>query len=267
MRRRQMAILFAAFFLIFVASPAGLGQSGPPETQSQPAAGQAGVSQVSPEELGDIYMARKDYKEAAAAYKTLTQKSPNNATYLNKLGMAYQQLEYLGAASKSYEHAIKADPKFVEAWNNLGTVYYARKKFGKAIHTYQKAIAIRPDMAVLYSNLGYAYFSDKKYDESIAAFRKVLEIDPEYFERAGSRSAPVLQNRSVENRGRFYFMLAKSFAQTNNVERCLHYLRKAREEGFKELGTIKTDPAFSAVISDPGIQEFLAPHPRDTAHP
>lgn len=267
MRRRPMAILFAAFFLIFVASPAGLAQSGPPETQSQPAASQAGVSQVSPEELGDIYMARKDYKEAAAAYKSLTEKFPNNAAYLNKLGIAYQKLEYLGPASKSYEHAIKADPKFVEAWNNLGTIYYTRKKFGKAIHTYQKAIAIRPDMAVLHSNLGYAYFSEKKYEESIAAFRRVLEIDPGYFERESSRNAAVLQNRSVENRGRFYFLLAKSFAQAGNAERCLHYLRKAREDGFKELGTIKTDAAFSAVISDPGIQEFLAPHPRDTAHP
>ncbi len=267
MRRRTMAILFAGFLLIFIVSSRGQTPSGPPATPGQPLAGQAGVSQVPPEELGDIYMARKDYKEAAAGYKTLTQKSPRNAAYLNKLGMAYQQLEYLGAASKSYEQAIKADPKYVEAWNNLGTVYYARKKFSKAVRTYQKAIAMRPDMAVLYSNLGYAYFSDKKYEESIAAFRKTLEIDPGYFERAGSRSAQVLQNRSVENRGHFYFLLAKSFAQANNVERCLHYLRKAREEGFKELGTIKTDPAFSAVLSDPGIQELLAPHPRDAVHP
>ncbi len=267
MTRRTVAILFTAFFLSFILPNPGQAQASPPGTQSQPAPGQVAAPQVSPEELADIYMARKDYKEAVAVYKTLTHNFPGNASYLNKLGMAYQQLEYLGAASKSYEQAMKVDPAYVEAMNNLGTVYYARKKFGKAIHTYQKAITIRPDMAVLFSNLGYAYYSDKKYEESLAAFRKALEIDPGYFERAGSRNAQLLQNRSVENRGRFYFMLAKSFAQSGNVERCVHYLRKAREEGFKEMDTVKTDPAFAAVLADPGIQELLAPRPRETAHP
>jgi len=266
MRRRTVAILVSAFcFSVLTAKP-GKAQSGPPTSEKAPPNERATAPQVSPEEQAEAYLARKDYREAAAAYKALAEKYPNNASYLNKLGMAYQQLDYMSAAAKSYEHAIKIEPNFVEAWNNLGTVYYSRKKFGKAIHTYQKAVSLRPDMAVLYSNLGYAYFSDKKYEESIAAFRKVLEIDPEYFEQTGSRNAPLLQNRSVENRGRFYFMLAKSFAQANNVERCLHYLRKAREEGYKELATVRTDPAFAAVVNDPGVQDLLA-HPKDSATP
>jgi len=216
--------------------------------------------------MADLYMARKEYKEAAATYRQLTTMFPANPYYFNKLGMAYQHLQSFGSASKSYEHAIKLDPTYADAMNNLGTIYYSRRKYSRAIREYQKAISIRPQMAILHSNLGYAYFASKKYEEAIAAFRKALEIDPGFFEQASSRNAALMQNRSVEDRGRFYYFLAKSFAQAKNVERCIHYLRKAREEGFKSMNSVKTDPAFTAVLSDLEIQELLAPHP-DTAHP
>jgi uncharacterized protein YehS (DUF1456 family) len=47
------------------------------------------------------------------------------------------------------------------------------------------------------------------------------------------------------------------------VERCLVYLRKAKDEGYKELAAIKMDPSFAAVLKDPAIQEVLAPKPTD----
>jgi tetratricopeptide (TPR) repeat protein len=111
------------------------------------------------------------------------------------------------------------DPKYADAQNNIGTIWYQRKKFGKAIRSYQKAIKLRTDMAVLYSNLGYAYFGEKKYEESIGAFRQALALDPQCFEHNSSRSGSLLQDRSVSDRGRFYFLLAKSFAQAGNIER------------------------------------------------
>ena len=114
-------------------------------------------------------------------------------------------------------------------------------------------------MAVLYSNLGYAYFGDKKFEQSMASFRQALVIDPQFFEHHGGRNGSVLQDRTVTDRGRFYFLLAKSFAQFGNLERCIIYLRKAKDEGFTELATAKTDPAFAAMLKDPEIQEILAP--------
>ena len=103
-----------------------------------------------------------------------------------------------------------------------------------------------------------------KYDQSIASFKQALVLDPQFFEHNGSRTGSVLQDRSVNDRGRFYYMLAKSFAEAGNVDRCLIYLRKAKDEGYKQLAAIKEDPSFAAVIKNPAIQEVLAPRPEDT---
>jgi tetratricopeptide (TPR) repeat protein len=222
---------------------------------------------LSPEDLADLYMARKQYREASEAYKRLTDQNPKNAVYLNKLGISLHQQTALSLALKYYQRAVKADPQYADAQNNIGTIWYQRKRYGKAIRAYQKAIKMRDDMPVLYSNLGYAYFSDGKYQESIAAFRVALAKDPQFFERGASRTGSILQDRSVLDRGRFYFLLAKSFAEAGNLERCVLYLRKAKEEGYASIVDVKKDPAFAAVLQDPMVIEMLAPKPVESAQP
>jgi tetratricopeptide (TPR) repeat protein len=221
--------------------------------------------EISDEQMGDLYMVRKQYREAAEQFKKLADQDPRNPVYLNKLGIALHQQSALGLALKYYERAVKADPRYADAENNVGTIWYQRKKFEKAIKAYQKAIAIRNDMAVLYSNLGYAYFGNKKYEEAISAFRHALTLDPQLFEHNGSRSGSILQDRSVEDRGRFYYLLAKSYAQAGDLDRCIHYLRKAKDEGYKNFTDIKKDPAFGAALKDPAVQELLVPKPVDAA--
>jgi tetratricopeptide (TPR) repeat protein len=224
--------------------------------------------ELTDEEMGDLYMARKQYREATETYKRLADHEPRNAVYLNKLGISLHQQEALGLALKYYERSLKADPHYADAENNIGTVWYQRKKYSKAIRAYVKAIKINDDMPVLYSNLGYAYFADKKYEESIAAFRIALTKDPQFFEHNSSRSGSLLQDRSVSDRGRFYFLLAKSFAESGDIQRCLLYLRKAKDEGYASFAAdVKKDKAFTVALKDPAVQELIAPKPPETSEP
>jgi tetratricopeptide (TPR) repeat protein len=281
MTRTRMA--FPAAFLLLILSIPVKGQSplvddgsatpqvAPHWPQAQPPS-RAQTSPIvvrpdlSDEQMADLYMARKEYREASQLYKKLADQNPQNAVYLNKLGIALHQQTALGPALKYYERAVKMDPSYADAQNNIGTIYYQRKKYGKAIKAYQKAIAIRNDMPILYSNLAYAYFEDKKYEQAIVSFRQALAMDPQLFEHNSSRTGSLLQDRTVGDRGKFYFLLAKSYAEAGNLERCLIYLRKAKDEGYKELAAIKADPSFAAVLKDPAIQELLAPKP-DTTEP
>jgi tetratricopeptide (TPR) repeat protein len=241
----------------------------PMQTQSQVSKAAANPEDhaLSGEQLGDLYMARKQYREATEQYRSLSEQDPRNAVYLNKLGIALHQQTVLRAALKYYERAVKVDPKYADAENNIGTIWYQRKKYSKAIRAYQKAIKMRDDMPVLYSNLGYAYFSQGKYEASIAAFRTALAKDPQFFERGSSRTGSILQDRSVSDRGRFYFLLAKSFAEAGNLERAILYLRKAKEEGYSQINDVKKDPAFAALLTDPVIIDLLAPKPVEAAQP
>lgn len=217
------------------------------------------TKQLTAEELADLMMARKEFREAALAYKKLVDQYPTSATIANKLGIALHKEYDLNGALRFYERAVKLDPTYADAQNNIGVIWYDKKKFGRAIRAYQKAIKMRSDLAVSYSNLGYAYFADKKYEQSISAFQQALKLDPTVMDHGSGRAGSTVQDRSVDDRAKFYFLLAKSFAEAGNFERSMIYLRKAKDEGYKSMKDVQTDPAFSAMMNLPEMQEVLAP--------
>jgi tetratricopeptide (TPR) repeat protein len=203
-----------------------------------------------------LYMVHKQYAEAAAVYQQMLKKSPNDASLWNHLGIAYHQQSLLNQALKCYEKATKYDKANGDSWNNIGTVYYQEKKYPKAIRAYKKAIGVDTKNAIFYSNIGMAYLDHKEFPEAMTAFQQALQLDPAVFDHSGN-SGTVLQDRSVTDHGLFYFLLAKSFASTGNVERCAYYLKKARDENYADIATAKTDPVFSRMLLDPKVRDIL----------
>src|SRR5436305_321731 len=88
------------------------------------------AKKLSPEQRGDVFMARKMYREAIDAYHEAPQNAP---VVWNKIGIAYHQLGDFAAARRNYERAIKLDKKYADAVNNVGTVLYAGKHYTRAI--------------------------------------------------------------------------------------------------------------------------------------
>jgi len=169
---------------------------------------------------------------------------------------AYLNMANYGQSKKYFERAAKADKTYPSAVNNLGMVYYQQKNYRRAIGEYQKAVAIDPGQSGTHANLGYAYYKTKKYAEAAAEFHKALEIDPHTFEH-NERVGTMMQDRSVENHGLFFFMMAKEYAQIGDAEHCADYLRKSLDEGYKDVAKAKTDPAFKKVLDDPTVQGVL----------
>ncbi|MGB7844965.1 MAG: tetratricopeptide repeat protein [Candidatus Acidiferrum sp.] len=270
MTRHCLAIPAGSFLLVSILLPV-CAQTNPASSPGQAPAAVGAKSQnpqLSDEDLARLYLVRKQYREAQDVFHRLTVENPKNAVYWNELGISLHNQAQLDSALKCYQKSAKLDPHYADVQNNIGTIYYEHKKFAKAIRSYKKAISLREDYAAFYLNLGYAYFGLKNYEESIAAFRKALQIDPDTFETAKSRTGTVIQDRSIgSDRARFYFLLAKSFAESGNVERCVIYLKKARDEGYKDLNSIKSDPSFASVLKDPAVQEVLLAKPPEAAQP
>lgn len=213
---------------------------------------------VNDEMRGDISMARKEYRQAIDHYKAI---EPATHISLNKIGIAYHQMMDLANAKRSYEHAAKLRPDYAEAVNNLGTVYYANKSYRRAVSFYNKALKLAPRSASIYSNLGTAWFARKKYDRASEAYQKALELDPEVFEHR-STNGVLLQERSVGERAKFHFYLAKTYAKAGQAERALVYMRKALEEGFKDKQKFVEEPEFAALQKLPEFQQLLELQPR-----
>ncbi len=208
------------------------------------------------EETGDLEMARKNFLEAIDSYQEAVRLRPNNSIAWNKMGIAHHQLMQLGEAKKCYEKAVKLNRKYAEAINNLGTIYYTAKNYSKAIRYYKQALALAPDTASVYSNMGTALFSRKQYPEAIVAYQKALELDPGVFDHHNSYGV-LLQERTVQDRGMFNFILAHTYAANHNQERALEFLKKAMEEGFHEPKKIYDDPAFAELVKTEPFLELM----------
>ena len=213
---------------------------------------------LSAESRGDIFMARKMYREAI---ETFSEGSPKDPVLRNKIGIAYHQLMQLDIARKYYEQAIKLKPTYSEAVNNLGTVYYATKSYRRAISQYKKAIKLAPDSASMHSNLGTAYYSRNLLALANEEYRVALKLDPEVFEHHSSYGS-LLQERSVQDRAKFHYMMAAIYAQDGRNELALQYLRKALEEGYKDRKKLPDDPAFAGLRETLEFKQLLALEPR-----
>lgn len=215
---------------------------------------------LSPEIRGDVFMARKMYREAIDAYR---QGPANSAVIANKIGIAFHQLLQFNMAEKYYRRAIKLNHKYPQAINNLGTVYYARGKYKKAIKSYKHALKFygKTPPASVYANLGAAYFSRKKYKRAMSAYADALRIDPLVFEHH-SNFGTLMQERSIRQRALFYLDLAKLYAKLGDSQRAILYLRKALEEGVKNRKEIPKMPEFASLKKNAAFLQLLAENPK-----
>jgi tetratricopeptide (TPR) repeat protein len=225
-----------------------------PVTGSQPAP----ADQPKPltlEQRADVFMARKNYGDAADYYyQALKQSSFKNPIVWNKLGIAFQQGSNFHNAHRAYEAAIRNDGQFADAWNNQGTVFFMEKKYAKSVKYYQRAIGLKGDAASYHMNLGTSYYHLKKFKLAVEEYRAALGIDPNVLTHESSVGTVVQAGGAdVE----YYFYLAKAFAAVGNAPEAVRYLRHALEEGLKDPQRIGEDPDFKKISQYPAFVELM----------
>lgn len=215
---------------------------------------------ATPEELerrGDELRTQKNFLDAVDYYQVALKRAPASASVFNKIGICQLMTQRYKEAKKSFERAIRADRKHSDAYNNLGVIYYQAHNYNGAIKHYEKAISLNNDAASYYSNMGAAYFGKKQFEKAIQNYSKAMELDPDIFERT-SRAGVLAQLPSPEDRAHYDYVLAKLYARTGVPERSLHYLKKAMEEGYKDIKNVYRDNEFSTLRNDPRFAELMA---------
>ncbi len=230
----------------------------PPLHRAEPPRPEANPQEL--EKRGDELRTDKDFLDALDYYQAALKKDNDNAAIYNKAGICQLMLQRYKEARKNFERAIKADRKHADAYNNLGVTYYQAKNYNKAIKQYEKAIVLRDDAASYYSNLGAALFGKRQFEKAAQNYSKALSLDPEIFDRV-SRAGVMAQLPSPEDRAHYDYVLAKLYAKIGENERSLHYLKKAMEDGYKDIGNVYKDEEFSALRKDPRFSELMAAKP------
>lgn len=231
----------------------------PPLHRAEPPA--AGATAKDLESRGDTLQANKSYLDAIDYYQAALAKDVRNAVLLNKIGMCQLLLGRYKAAQKNFDHAIRLDKKYANAYANLAVVFYKEEYYGKSIKYYDRAILLDPDEAVFYNNRAASLFARKQYEKAMADYAKALQLDPDIFERTSHGVGVQARLPSPQDRARYDYVLAKLYAKNGSSDRSLHYLKKAMEEGYKDINNVYKDDEFSALRKDPRFAELMAAKP------
>ncbi len=228
----------------------------PAPQQSHPDMDAMTVSEL--EKGGDEARAQKNYELAVDYFKTALRKDRKNAVIYNKLGLTELKSNDLASARFYFERATKINPKYSEAVNNIGAVEYMRRNYGAAAKYFKKAVALEEARATFHVNLGAAWFSQKKMERAIAEYTRAMELDPDAF-RTENKAGIAAQISSPEERAQYAYSLARAYAKRGDVEGCLQCLRKAKEDGYRNMANVYKDEEFSQIRGNPKLHEVVPP--------
>lgn len=213
--------------------------------------------------LGDDYRSQKSYADAVDYYRAALSKTPDRlqqAELYNKIGISELQMEHLNEALKNFQRASRYNVNLAEAYNNAGAVLYFQKRYGKAIGEYKKALKLNDSDASFHVNIAAAYFSRKNYDIAIEEYKRAIELDPGILTRK-SRTGVSAVLSAPEDHALYEYMLARLYAKSGAFDTSLRYLRKALEDGYKDMNNAYKDLEFTELRKDPRFADVMAGKP------
>jgi tetratricopeptide (TPR) repeat protein len=210
------------------------------------------------EKAGDQARSVKDYSLAIDYFEAALRKDSKSAVLYNKLGLAELRKDDLSAARVHFQKAVKFNSKYAEAVNNIGAIDYMRKNYGSAAKSFKKAVALDETNATFHVNLGAAWFSQKKMERAIAEYMRAMELDPDAL-RHDNRTGISAQISSPEERAQYSYLLAKAYAKRGDIDGCVQCLKRAKEDGYRNLANVYRDEEFSRLRDNPKLQEVVPP--------
>ena len=254
MKNVMAGIVFVAMLMVLTLYSTDT--PGPQQDQVQVNMHSMSVAEL--EKAADLARAHKDYPLAIQYFQAALKRDRKNAVVYNKMGLAQLKNNDLAGARVSFENAVKWDSKFADAVNNIGAVAFMQKNYGSAAKHFKKAVALDETRATFHINLGAAWFSQKKLDRAIAEYTRAVELDPDALKQE-SKAGVTAQISSPEERARYSYMLAKVYAKRGDVDGCVMCLKKAKEEGYRDLANVYKDEDFSAMRANPKLHEVVPP--------
>jgi len=129
-----------------------------------------------------------------------------------------------------------------------------RKLLIDAINAYHRAISLQPDNASFHNNLASAYIGAKQFDRGVAEYRRAFELDPDFYQHSAENGISARMD-TPGDRAQFSFIMARLFAASGDLDRTLHFLRAAMEEGYPKIEEVYRDKEFATVRND---ERFVA---------
>jgi tetratricopeptide (TPR) repeat protein len=205
---------------------------------------------------GDIFTARKMYEDAVIEYKRSLAVDRYDSAVVNRLGIAYHNLQKYRDSEQQYREALRLRPNHVDYMNNLAVIEYIRSDYESALLRYRAIIKLKPDAIKALRNLGACLFAMERWEEGIAVYQRALALKPDLFAPQPSGAGASVQ-MSQKNSALMHFYFAKVFALRGEVDTAISYLFKAVDAGFQDLKMLRDEEAFLKIAADERFERVL----------
>lgn len=205
-----------------------------------------------------------DWTEAEKEFRKAVEMNPNYAMAHNWYS---QHLAFTGNSQEALREAKRAqeiDP--ISPWNSAFVSFLARQ-YDDAILASQKTLELDPNFAIAHMIIGLSYVQEKRYEEGISELRKA-SANPDSrallgyaYAVAGKRTegrkiVDELEQSATEKYVSS-FPLAVAYTGLGDKDRAFAALEKAYEERSWGMGTLRVNPVFDPIRSDPRFAALL----------
>ena len=214
-------------------------------------------------------MGRAD--EAILEMKKAQELDPLAVHLYNLTGWNYSMLGRYDEATEQYNKAFEIDPDNGETFWRLTQHYYYQKNYTKAIDAYIKSLKLSgrsPETSGWLGNL-YALAGERDKAERILEAMKeqtpvplfpmaYINISLGETDKAEQLINEIIERKKDENIASFW--IAQLYLYSGNKDKAFEWLNKAveyRDGGISEETTIKLDPDWAHVRSDPRFKAVL----------
>ena len=180
-------------------------------------------------------------REAIPELQTSLQKNSADAEVRLHLAFAHDRLGSADEAIAEYRRVTELDPSNYFAHNNLGVLYDKQGRYDEAIAAFDNAIGIDPNNVGAKNNLATARKNKAAVQERQAQTEK-------------AENAAAINPKDPQAS----FHVARLHAHYGNREAALHWLERARRQGYKDLASVRNDPSFKSLNNDRDFELILA---------
>jgi serine/threonine protein kinase/tetratricopeptide (TPR) repeat protein len=211
-----------------------------------------------------------NWPAAEIAFKRALALNPDDGTTHLRYALALPYFERFDDALREIARARQADPLSPVIGANVGKILHLARRYDQAIEEHRKALELDPNFFLTHNNLGLTFALTRAYEQAIAEFQRAIVLSDNSEAKANLAYAYAVSGRSREARKildeletrtpEVYtspFDIAVAYTGLGDRDRAFAWLEKAYHERARSLLSLKINPLFDSLRSDPRFAALM----------
>ena len=190
---------------------------------------------------------------------------PGSADVLHAAGSLYLVLGRVSDSVRMFLAAVERDPLRASSYSNLGVAYFADGRLAEAEEAFRKSIQLRPGAGYTHNGLGLVLLWKNDLDGALAEMKRepddMWRLEGEALVYAAmhrrAESDAALSELTAKFQQESPYVVATVYGYRGEVDPAFQWLERALKERDATLTSIKSDPLFQKIKSDPRYATLL----------